>query len=285
MIKEGYTNMGQRNWNFSLDDSPCHVCLKHRWGVLYELWVNEHKIYKYRSMFGDEFHYRFKIGDHTVEVGGLEIGYAVQTFLRVDGEVVFYSGDRNPRITNEMQAFIDLEEDWKQTGQTLSLEYSFKQSKPRWSVHRLLGRYAGYLLMIQSENAAVNGAFCPAFKIIIRHGRISAQQIGQIASDPEISMLIQRSDLGRDSLKVGADSTALTVPMGGRIYLSSHKMLIDRYLELISRYLLPLKETCEGKECKSRFNEPLEPVVVNKIPTLLCRECSAKIPGAKTLQL
>ncbi|HNT23570.1 MAG TPA: hypothetical protein PKM21_04350 [Anaerolineales bacterium] len=275
--------MATRTWEINLEGKPHTIRILH--GTIsgkQELWVDDQLMVTKRSLINYGFYHVFSIEGHFCEVGITTNGLTFfDYYLLVDQQLIEHpkTGRQSRRIIRSALAENTY---WQALEKELGLSYFPKSGEiGRWQ-RRLVGRLNGYLIAVQyvEMSQARQGMICVHVRCApLANFKATEREIRQ----SEILKPLLRALLAKNGLILNIQINGIEIILP---YRPTKETAIETATKIrmilseVSRFIRPTPEhICEGPDCKMKFGQPLQLVLVNGVPQFLCPGCITEIPA------
>jgi hypothetical protein len=267
--------MAQRTWKLNIDGTRHEVLLKHGPIQDREVWLDGKLIQKGRVRLDFGSDHFFSICDHPAELGIVSTLWGYDYYLRVDGKFVFSDKDKNQTVGKYVRKKVEERDKWIALGREHNLSYSPSQNKPFVYQHRLIGYANDHVVIIEPGIKPLGEASTPGVLMILRHAEIDLEKSQTIINAQEVKKIADDWPIRKDYLEMTPRFIALFVDVDAKRH--DDELAIDfifDFIAAVSRYLKPpLKEKCEGMECRAPLGQELQLTLINGVPYLMCQDC------------
>lgn len=140
---------------------------------------------------------------------------------------------------------------------------------------RLIGYVHDHCVTIAPGIQQSGEATIPGVVMILRHAEIDAEKSQTILNDPKVKGLLEDWPIRKGYLEMTPNYIALFVDIDAKGL--DEDLAVDFIFDFtaaVSRYLKPpLKEKCEGLECRAPIGQTLQLTLINDIPYFMCQGC------------
>lgn len=271
----------RRVWNFSLDSVDHQVVLQQKAFSPYEIFHNGKQVYRgERSWLVIGLNYTFKAGEHELEVNVVPDSFSTEYVLRVDGNFVYLNTAQEKRFSKRITKNLSDQADWEKMVATLGLEYSPHAKSEYAFRHRMVGFFSKFPVVAGIGLKPMGSMSVPGFFIGIQHYPLDDEKIEHIKKSDSLKQFFKSAKTHQTHLEIAPSFTSIFVPFRGKINEMGKSTVIQDFLAMITPFLYPPHEKCQGANCKNPFSETLNFVLVNGSPWLMCADCIANIPDA-----
>jgi hypothetical protein len=268
----------RRVWNFTLDGVAHQVVLQRKPFAPYEILHNGKQVYKGEpSWLVLDLNHVFQVEGHEFEVSVVPGPYLTDYALRVDGNFVYLNKSQEKKFSKNITENLEDQSNWEKIATTLGLAYHPHLEGDYAFRHRIVGYFSNFPVV-----AGIGfrpGGNTSGFVIVIQHYLLDDEKIVNIKKSDEIKKFLKAAGTNQSYLEIAPNFTSLLVPFQGAVTEMGKSTVIQDFLEVITPYLHPPHEKCQGADCKNPLSKTLDFVIVNGSPWLMCPDCIAEIPN------
>jgi hypothetical protein len=201
--------------------------------------------------------------------------------LRVDGNFVYLNESQEKRFSKNIAESLEYQSDWEKLAKTLGLKYRPYLESDYAFRHRIVGYFSKFPVVAEVGSKPMGNVSVPGFFIGIQHYPLDDEKIEQIKKSDSLKQFFKSIKTHQAHLEINPGFTSIFVPFQGKIKISEmgRSTVIQDFLEMITYFLYPPHQKCQGNNCKNPFSETLNFVIVNGSPWLMCADCIAEIPN------
>ncbi|CAG0935894.1 hypothetical protein TFLX_04745 [Thermoflexales bacterium] len=273
--------MPKRTWEVVLDEHSHLIQLNHGlWTSKHEIWLDGQMVARSRHFIDVGSQHTFEIGQHYCEVHVASNGFQYRYLLFVDGTPYLAREDSCKKCERDklIRTGIAAYQYWRELARLLGLKYLPNPESSDPFRQRLLGEYKKYVTLVQPSTEKERTSV--GVGVLVRYLPVDnvATLRNQIMTDPAVDQLLGKEKTWRCTIE---NNVALCVfpyrPL--KIAAAQVASQVLEWIEALSRSTGPVGlDHCEGDNCPDR-NAPIQVVLINGFPTLLCAHCTTKIPG------
>lgn len=265
--------MTHRTWQFTLDGITHQVTLNYGLFKRCEIQLDGKIIYKHRSLLVTNLSQDVEIPGHNIELGILSGAISEEIYLRVDNEFVFAQEDKKQRIGKLSKRLFEDLETWKTLGKELGLDfYTCPDTIPPFRF-RLVGYFSKSLVSITPAWRKNQSTILPGVLVMIKHAPVDEDKKKAIHQFKNMSEFLKITKIDKNDFSIATKATSLFILNRGKNSAQRNALIVKDFLHLVTQYLNPSLEECEGPECKSGVGEPLQTIFFNGIPIQMCSDC------------
>jgi hypothetical protein len=273
--------MPKRTWEIVLDGQSHCIQLNHGiWTSKHEVWLDGQMVARSRHVLDVGSQHAFAIGQHHCEVHIVSNGMQYRYLLFINGAPYSAREDsrKQPERDKLIQRGIAAYQYWHDLARLLDLTYSPNPESTDPLRQRLLGEHKGHLILVQPS--AEKERYSVGVGVLMRYRTVDDVSAirSQIMADPVVDRLLGKEKTWRCTIE--SNFTHCVFPYRPlKVGAEQIASQISEWFEVIDRYARSEQpDRCEGDNCPDR-NAPVQVVLINGFPVLLCVHCTAKIPG------
>jgi len=268
--------MTQRHWQIELDQQVYNIRLEHSpWIGKRRIWLNEQLVHEGRRFFERGSYYHLPISGHVCDVeiipGMFNFGYV----LFVDGEAVLAIEYQRKQIRGALKARLDEYVYWQELARLMGLRLVQDAAATGIWRYNLIGARHGFLISIRYGQT--QEPVQPVFLVIIRHTAMTEAVWKQFKQQLEHAL----SPLSRQEKRMNKQWTATELStwipfpyLPGKQTTTEVAARLNQLFDALSDLATPSTlDTCDGLNCTHKTGVPLQLVVVEAVPFLLCSLC------------
>lgn len=268
--------MTQRHWQITLDQQDFHIRLKHSpWSGQRKIWLNEHLVHEGRRFLESGSYYLLPISGHVCNVAIIPGMFSFGYVLFVDGEAVVAIEDRQKPIGGVLKAHLDEYAYWQELARLTKLRLVEDAAATGVWRYRLLGEHHGFLISIRYGQT--QQPVRPIFLLVIRHTTMTETEWKQFKERAEQTL----HPLSRQEKRLKSHWTTTEISAWIPFPYQPQKQAAAEVATRLNQLLdsLPQLATpsalneCDGLSCSRKTGIPLQLVVVQAVPFLLCSPC------------
>ena len=273
--------MPKRTWEIVLDGQSHFVQLNHgTFTSKHEVYLDGQLVAHSRHVMDVGSQHAFAIGQHQCEVHVVSNGFQYRYLLFVDNVPHLAREDsRKERERDKLtQRGIDAYQYWRDLGRLLGLKYAPNPESTDPLRQRLLGEHKGHLVLAQLS--AEKERYSAGVGVLMRYRAMDDVPAlrREIMTDPVIDRLLGKEKTWRCTIESNVAHCVFPYrPL--KVAAEQVASQVSEWIEAISHCTRPAQlDHCESDNCPDR-NAPVQIVLVNGFPMLLCAQCVTKIPS------
>ncbi|MCG2784653.1 MAG: hypothetical protein L6461_06070 [Anaerolineae bacterium] len=267
-------------WNFTLDGVAHQVVLQRKPFASYEILHNGKQVYKGEpSWLVLGLSHIFQVEEHKFEVGAVPGPYLMDYVLRVDGNFVYLNKSQEKVFSKNIAKNLEYQSDWEKLAKILGLKYQPHLESDYAFRHRIVGYFSKFPVVAGVGSKPMGNVSVPGFFIGIQHYPLDDEKIEQIKKSDSLKQFFKSVKTHQAHLEIDPSFTSIFVPFQGKINEMGRSTVIQDFLEMITHFLYPPHQKCQGNDCKNPFSKTLNFVIINGSPWLMCADCIAEIPN------